>query len=1640
MLKREIAAKSLQEFQIADWADRRQTELAALPEKLNQIGRRMLHLDILINPYEREPYWQPFQDAIELSPPERAQLIEVLFPQISDYVLLAYDLIVTLPYQIGYSRRGFRSDHPQHHEFAHRNLIQSLLGIVQGYEQPLDWYATWAAYLNDSSGILGQLFAAAINQGGAFGEQIFEILSDSARGEHEIGAMGRHVTRALLIADRPDGWGLIENLLVAAQRQEGLRQVILETIDLAHPQAFQRLIRVILEQNLVRFSATIRAVDVWFGLGWTVDQQPSVQASLEILLHVLEHPEQRTSLLQSENPNQVYIALWALGFENVGLAIPPAIELLQTGTVEQRFVAVYLLRQLDIDPARDAIAPSLADPDIRVAAQAYFTLRYGQERPEEFEAFETFLTRFSAKETKIEPLVWPWMDCTITQQEIANNMVRRLGDRPIERLLPYQSLMGEWGRIQVGTKLIATQTWDTSVRDAIFELIRDRSRYVREQILGKLQAHHYCPTPTEAQTLESLLHRKAADLRRGVLLLLLKQDDHAALDSAQRLLKATQAPQRAAGLELLDQLQKANRGQVKPYAEAYAIQRPQRTAMEQERLDKILASDQDVPTLDDALGLAPWELRSHPQCPVKPNHPIPLVSNAAKEILKSLDALIQAHRTASVVLDPDHPREELLGNINWFPVPDPKLSREENLHKLPLAQVWQDWLHNRPDSLRDPDGLELLRAIAVFQSGGSIISYGFFLNLGKSHAPEWVTNLLKGWFIEVEISYPWISNLSSWFLYLDPPENLVDALLNAAQWTLAILHDHAAGQRYDWRSSGLVGWVTMARSHFTNHPTQWTEAQIQRLWQFLRWMDEPSDDSLPRWQLKAGETRHHYYNFEPTQTGGFIQRQRPELTEAIQAYGAGVATDADLWDYLIGARPMFLQFPALQQLTQRKPHRHIQAIPQLGQIVDQCRDRILTIELSRGDLPTAASEPALSLRSIQGISIIIKLLQNFGNDKFTRGWVSDSRSKSAVLSHLCRVSFPRETETPQAFATAVKAAEIPSQRLVELAMFAPQWVNYIEQALGWQGFADAVWWFHAHTKDNAWQVDSEILGLWAAQIAERTPLSSQDLIDGAVDVAWFQRIKKSLKRDRWTGLNDAAKYASGGNGHKRAQLFAEAMIGETDRTALIQRIQEKRHQDSLRALGLLPLANGKKRATDLLERYQIIQEFLRTSRKFGSQRQASEKLAVRISLDNLARTAGYPDPQRLEWAMEGAAIADLAAGSVSVTLDSVTVNLSITVEGKPMITVLKNEKLLKSVPAKLRKNPEIKALQDRKREITQQSRRIRQSLEQSMCRGDVFTGAELKQLLTHPLLNPVLQQLVFIDLESDIAGFPQGQALKGLETQTLIPDSIKLRIAHPMDLAARDDWHLWQQDCFASGLVQPFKQVFRELYVLTAAEQQGQGPGSCRYSGHQVNPRQSLALLGQRGWVTHPEEGIRRTFHDENIMAWLEFEEGWYTPTEVEGFTLDQVCFCDRASYKPIELSSVPPRLFSEVMRDLDLLVSVAHQGGVDPEASASTVDMRASLLRETSRLLKLDNIQLQNSHAFIEGGLGSYSLHLGSAMVHRQPGGAICIVPVHSQHRGRLFLPFADDDPKTAEVISKAIMLAKDKEIKDPTILEQIL
>jgi hypothetical protein len=709
---------------------------------------------------------------------------------------------------------------------------------------------------------------------------------------------------------------------------------------------------------------------------------------------------------------------------------------------------------------------------------------------------------------------------------------------------------------------------------------------------------------------------------------------------------------------------------------------------------------------------------------------------------------------------------------------------------------------------------------------------------------------------------------------------------------------------------------------------------------------------------------------------------------------------------------------------------------------------VLELELERGELPTPATGPAQSLSGAGGADVLIRILRMFDTSGLVRGHTWNDPSRPVTFSHLVRATYPRDNDTPAAFAAAAATARLPEKRLIDAAMYAPQWAAHIEQALGWPLFAEGVWWIHAHTKDRQWTVDDELRESWAAQVSARTPLSAEDLIDGAVDVEWFRRIHASLGPDRWRRLDQAAKLASGGTGHARAQLFANAMSGQTTAEALRQRISEKRNQDAVRAFGLAPLAPGEGWEADLLERYRAIQEFVRTSKQFGSQRQENEKLAARIALENLARTAGYPDPTCLEWAMEARESADLAAGPVVVTAGAkgdIRVTLSVDPLGRPDLAFQKAGKTVKSVPAEAKKDPAVAALQNRKKELDRQASRMRGTLETAMCRGDRFRRHDLAELMGHPVLAPMLRNLVFAlpDAGGEAAalGYPRdgGARLERLDgTAIPVADDTLLRLAHAADLMASGLWSAWQQDCFQRERVQPFKQVFRELYLLTAAERE-QGSRSERYAGHQVNPSQAYALLGRRGWVVDREEGaVRRTFHDLRLHAWLELEFGGFGVTQTEGLTVAGVSFVS-ANSGPVPLADVPGRVFSEVMRDVDLVVSVAHLGGVDPEASQSTVEMRRTLLRETCALLKLENVRYAGAHALVDGTLGTYSVHLGSAVVHRQPGGHVCIVPVHAQQRGRLFLPFADDDPRTAEVISKVLLLAKDAEIQDPTILEQL-
>jgi len=300
----------------------------------------------------------------------------------------------------------------------------------------------------------------------------------------------------------------------------------------------------------------------------------------------------------------------------------------------------------------------------------------------------------------------------------------------------------------------------------------------------------------------------------------------------------------------------------------------------------------------------------------------------------------------------------------------------------------------------------------------------------------------------------------------------------------------------------------------------------------------------------------------------------------------------------------------------------------------------------------------------------------------------------------------------------------------------------------------------------------------------------------------------------------------------------------------------------------------------------------------------------------------------MQWALEAESTKDLKKGFLEAKKDDVVLRMDVNEKGMPIQTITRGEKLLKSLPSKYRKENQFVEIRARAKQLKTQSARIRTSLEQAMINQDQIDAKELKGLADHAVLWPMLSRLVLIG--DGIYGYPDkgGKALRDYRNKLEpIKAKEKLVIAHPSQLLKAKKWSAWQKECINSERMQPFKQLFRELYVVTAQEKKDKHT-SKRYTGQQIQPRQAKALWAARGW--NSSEEVWKSFPDLGLNVDVGFEYGWGSPLEVEGLTLEGITFRKRGDYKPVELKKVPAILFSEVMRDMDLVVSVAHRGGVE--------------------------------------------------------------------------------------------------------------
>lgn len=148
-------------------------------------------------------------------------------------------------------------------------------------------------------------------------KKIFQLCEDIIFSKDEIGKVTRNIIKALLNSEKPESWQLVEKLLLSAQRQEGLRQTILEALDETSIGALKFMIDVIIENKLTRFSSVVRSIDTWTGLGWDSEKETTVRTILSFAQKFLNNPETIKDGIESKNNNEVYMALWSQGVLDV---------------------------------------------------------------------------------------------------------------------------------------------------------------------------------------------------------------------------------------------------------------------------------------------------------------------------------------------------------------------------------------------------------------------------------------------------------------------------------------------------------------------------------------------------------------------------------------------------------------------------------------------------------------------------------------------------------------------------------------------------------------------------------------------------------------------------------------------------------------------------------------------------------------------------------------------------------------------------------------------------------------------------------------------------------------------------------------------------------------------------------------------------------------------------------------------------------------------------------------------------------------------------------------------------------------------------------------------------------------------------
>lgn len=1507
-------------------------------------------------------------------------------------------------------------------------------------------------------------------------QDITEFVRTAVTGDNTEALLDTDIIWAIVMSGHPALVDLLCSTLTAARLQEGLRQVILESADRGSLAVFIKIFQTCIDQNLFRYSSFVRAMGTWTGFSYENVSASHVKNYAMKAFRCLTEDEYRREAMESDNAMDAYFGLWAAGAHEASDCHRYVENLLTDSRKYRRILGWYFVSNLDHPLLQSEIAKNhLEERDDEtlawVTANLPVTSRadscWGteqdnppkpnpvifpgsiEERRDLFARLREIVLYIGNRKPAFHGTPFPFTQIQLENTRVIACMLS-LAYYDFDRelilaladLVPYMNVDQKTAYYR---KYCHADEWEEG-KQIVRKGLEDRAVSVKEACVSILKT---CSLEnSEINSLGDALKTKSSSLRKAILQVLAAQETSAREQTALRLLKSANENLIQGGIELLlENKEDAKNSQA--VQSALENLRGQKLSTQTRILLSQLTEEgeearetytpengfglYDRAALDEVMAPAPGQLA--PERDILSFKDLKKYFAVSEKEFKALfDSLNQVFtENASYAYDTitymGSKEKVILGSLGHFSLPLTQeapfrfgsqrpgtvFSRTSNRFLyFPLADRFRQALGNCAE--RPADYVRLSLALIREPADQS--------RQNKDSLEPWFGRLYT------PLCNPDADPLSSYgsprcyqlrdvfrsYLPCHDPHAVFEEAFRIYRSLIACIGEENLGKA-----------AKTARPLYSSQETKITAfntALFTGVRQFINSLDLNAADK-DVW-LRY-ETRLEYFASPALTINAPLA-----LEQYLERIDQGILPRE--WLAYVLLTEGYNRWISSFYTPANKPL--LDSFPWLSDELQKIFSRIAQVEEMRGEQETELTHAACKIQRLYGAEHFVNLLAALGKENFFRGYYFfNNDTKQAVLSLLLKASRPRREDTAEKLKGLLKATDIRDSRLVEAAVYAPQWASLVEKVIGWKGLKKAVWFFHAHINER-FSAEKE------TEVAVYSPISPTQFNDGAFDKNWFWDAYETLGEERFNQLYKAAKYITeGSNRHRRSQLYADAVRGKLNAEELKAEICEKRNQEKLRAYPLIPL--GDKGKAEALERYEFLQKFLKESRQFGSSRRESEKKAVTTALENLAITMEYSDVNRMIWFLEGEKLEELKPLMKPFTEGDVTFWLEISDLGDPKIVFEKNGKLLKSAPASIKKHPHMTELKEALTQLKDQKSRAKKTLEAAMADGELFPGDELRKFADHLILWPLADKLVWIEETSGKIGFlirnDNAICLEELDgTPTPISDSANYRLAHPHDLASKKLWPAYMQKLYTQEIVQPFKQVFREYYPITEDERESKTV-SRRYAGYQVQPAKTVALLKGRGWTVDYEEGLQKVCYKENVIVRMYALADWFSPADIEPPTLEQIMFFDRNTGEPRAFDTISPVLFSEAMRDMDLAVSTAHAGGIDPEASLSTIEMRSAIAGELCRLMKLKNVRFSGSHAFIDGKLARYDVHLGSGVVHAEAKGMIAILPVHSQQRGRIFLPFADDDPKTAEIMSKIILLCDDQKIKDPNILRQL-